>query len=321
MARQRNLVSKFTVHDHVPSACFATTYSCWAEFGTTRGAARGDVLLCQRTKDEKRGCVFPIVPRAKDVGMLHDNGFSVTILTKDRVEAITNPYLLAEDLLPERLAERRNLEKFKGDAGLLFRQTTLLEGYAPTSAARMESANAATEAKDWQRAAALWDELRREFPRNALYWIKAGEALSEAKFTQSAERILDEAVSLFPEHNWIAYRHIRLAHDSGNWIEAFARAEKLQQKSPDFWPAWVAAIDALVMLKRMHEAEDLAHQAVAKFPDEFWPNYWLSRLAAAHSDPPAAVQIWEELVNRFPTQSVAVDGLDAARQEIERRHG
>jgi len=312
LANEHNLVKKFTVHQFVPSACFATTRLWWAEFGATRGEPRGDVLLCERTKDEGRGCVFPIVPRAKDVGMLHDYGFSVTILTKDGVQAITNPYLLAEDLLPGPPLEPLKLERFEGDPSLLFRQSTLLEGYSPDKTVREELAAAASEAKDWRLSAALWDALREEFPKEPRYWLKAGEAFSEARITERAERILGEAARLFPDHNWIAYRHIRLAHDAANWAEAARRAESLRQASPDFWPGWVAGVDALVMLRRAQEAEDLARQAVGMFPDEFWPNYWLTRLRATHSDQEDALRIWADLVHRFPTEPVASEGLRAA---------
>ena len=200
IVEEQQLINKFTIHDFVPSACFGTTRRWWTEFGYTRGEPRGDVSLCRRTKDEGRGCVFPVVPRAKDVGMLHDYGFSVTIHTKEGVQATTNPYLLAEDLLPKQPVPRLNLERFQGDLGVLFRQTTLLEESSPPTSARVDAATAASQAKDWQRAAALWDELRVEFPEDALYWLKAGEAFSEARVLETAERILMEAVSRFPDH-------------------------------------------------------------------------------------------------------------------------
>ena len=200
LALEENLVNKFTVHQFVPSACFATTRRWWAEFRSTRGEPRGDVLLCNRTKEEGWGCVFPIVPRAKDVGMLHDYGFSVTIHSKDGVQAITTPYLTSEDLLSERPVRPSDLEQFEGDAGLLFRQTTLLEGYSPGKKAREQVATAASDAKDWGRAAAVWNALREEFPEEPRYWLRAGEAFCEARMIEPAERLLDEAVRLFPQH-------------------------------------------------------------------------------------------------------------------------
>ena len=310
-ALEQNLVNQFTVHQFVPSACFATTRRWWAEFRSTRGEPRGDVLLCNRTKEEGWGCVFPIVPRAKDVGMLHDYGFSVTIHSKDGVQAITTPYLTSEALLSERAVRPSDLEQFEGDAGLLFRQTTLLEGYSPGKKAREQVATAASDAKDWGRAAALWNALREEFPEEPRYWLKAGEALCEAKTIEAAERLLDEAVRLFPQHNWLAYRHVRVAHQAGKWGEAVARSERLRKEAPEFWPGWVAGVDALAMLRRGDEAKDLALRAVSRFPDEFWPNYWLARLRA-DGDPQGALHVWTELVSRFPEEPVAAAALKSA---------
>jgi tetratricopeptide (TPR) repeat protein len=319
LAEEQDLAHKFTTHDFVPSSCFATTRRWWAEFGNTRGEPRGDVSLCRRTKEEGRGCVFPIVPRAKDVGMLHDYGYSVTIHTREGVEAITRPYLLAEDLPLGRPIDHLNLESFQGDQGLLFRQTTLLEEMPLTRTARVDVATAASQAKDWQRAAALWDELRSEFPQDAFYWLKTGEALSEARMLEPAERIFGEALSLFPDHKWIGYHRIRAAQFAEDWREALKRAETLRAAAPDFWPAWVATADTLAMLGDADEAEEQASQAVARFPREFWPHYGLAKLQAARSDPHGAVRVWKKLVERFPAEKSAADALKAAAREAERK--
>src|SRR5205085_5183045 len=61
--------------------------------------------------------------------------------------------------------------------------------------ATVEAANAASAAKDWPRAAALWDELRAARPHDAHRWFAAGHAYSEARMLEQAERILGEAVT------------------------------------------------------------------------------------------------------------------------------
>jgi len=59
-----------------------------------------------------------------------------------------------------------------------------------TSGARTaEEAEAAEKARDWRRAATLWDQLRRAQPEEPLYWIKTGEACLEAgKALQTAKK-------------------------------------------------------------------------------------------------------------------------------------
>ena len=90
---------------------------------------------------------------------------------------------------------------------------------APASAssreARLTAAEAASEAKEWRRAAELWDELRAEFPENVRYWNKAGEAYCHAGVFERADLVLTEAIALFPENEWAAYWSIIVARRQG----------------------------------------------------------------------------------------------------------
>ena len=128
IASERHLLDKFGTLDFIPSSCFATSRSRWSEFGSTRGQPRGDFEVIRRCKQEGRRCAFPLVPRAKDVGMLHDFGYSVTLHTKEGVRSVKNTYLLADDLLPQGPLEPPRLEPFRGDPGALFAETTLRSG-------------------------------------------------------------------------------------------------------------------------------------------------------------------------------------------------
>jgi FkbM family methyltransferase len=123
-ASEEQLVDKYTPMQFIPSSSFATSGRRWAEFGETRGQPLGDEDVCERCRNENRYCLFPIVPRAKDIGMLHDLGYSVTIHTKAGVKEIKQTYLLAEDLLPCGPVPKIDLKRFTGDSGRLFRQTT-----------------------------------------------------------------------------------------------------------------------------------------------------------------------------------------------------
>ena len=303
--------------------------------------------------DEGRSCIFPIVPRAKDVGMLHDYGVSVTTHTKDGVQALTNPYVLAEDVIAERPIRYLRLTNFEGDSGLLFRQSTLLEGFprgnekttiaAPqptgmlasgsssqenvhvhanareafleeSELPRVKAAEVAAAAGDWSSAAAIWNELRCDFPGQVRYWLKEAQACIDGGVLNAAESLLDEALALFPNDRWVAYQRVRLARVQGDWSKASKGAEALRRSAPDFWPGWVEAAHALAGLNRDREAEDLARQAVANFPGEFWPNSALARLEASKSTAPDAVRIWAALVDRFPGEPNAAAALATAKR-------
>jgi len=92
--------------------------------------------------------------------------------------------------------------------------------------AKRDEATAASDARDWPRAAALWDELRAAQPQDPHWWFKAGEAYSEGRVLDRAEDILGEAVAQFPDHCWIAYRYAVLARYAGDFGEGLGRIEK-----------------------------------------------------------------------------------------------
>jgi tetratricopeptide (TPR) repeat protein len=181
------------------------------------------------------------------------------------------------------------------------------------------AADAATDAKDWVRAAELWDALRADLPHDPHRWFKAGEAYCEAGMLVDAERILSEAVVLFPDHLWIAHRHMVLPRRNSDWTEALQRAEKLREAAPHFWPAWVESADALAALGHVSQSEERRHQAVERFPDEFWPNYGVAKLTADRGDWAIAVRAWSELLIRFPSEAMASDGLRNSVEAAERK--
>jgi hypothetical protein len=61
----------------VLSTSFAVTREGWETFGPIRGRLYGDVALGQYFQDHGLTSVYPVMPRVKDVGMLHPEGFSV----------------------------------------------------------------------------------------------------------------------------------------------------------------------------------------------------------------------------------------------------
>jgi predicted Zn-dependent protease len=194
----------------------------------------------------------------------------------------------------------------------------LIEATAASSAnAAVDEASEATAARDWPRAAALWDELRAAQPRDPHHWFKAGEAYSEARLLEPADRILSEAAALFPDHRWIAYRYAIVARYAGDFGEALRRIEKLWHAAPDFWPAWVEYADALVRAGDRTEAEAIRRRAAERFPDEYWPNYAVAQLEAERSDPRDAMRIWLTLAERFPGQPATAAALKAVADMAE----
>jgi len=123
-AHELALFSKFVAHKFVPSTCFATTRDKWREFGQTRGQAMGDEDVCKRCLAEEKFCLFPVVPRVRDIGMLHDLGYSVMIHTKSGVRELKNTYLTSDML--DRCIDQAGFTPLPPDqAGLLYSQSSV----------------------------------------------------------------------------------------------------------------------------------------------------------------------------------------------------
>jgi len=185
---------------------------------------------------------------------------------------------------------------------------------AQPRATRVAAADAASNAKDWPLAITLWDGLRTDFPEDARYWHKTGEAYCHAGMFGPADRVLDEALARFPDDEWAAYWSIIVARRRADWVEALRRAEKMGRAFPDSWRPMVEAAEALTGLGRAAEAEEIRREALKRFPDEFWANFGVARLEVDRSDPQGAVRIWSELAARFPNQPAAAEALQAARE-------
>jgi hypothetical protein len=108
--------------EFVPSTCFMTTREIWKICANIRSFTRGPESLTQFLKPLERKTLAPLVPRASDVGMLHELGYSVAMLGAENVKEIKQTYLLSDGQL-----DLEKIKHFKGDAGLLYSASVLLD--------------------------------------------------------------------------------------------------------------------------------------------------------------------------------------------------
>ena len=98
MARDQDLISKYINRKELPPSCFVVTADKWAEWSGTRGMAGNAMgLLQRRLQEEGKTVLWPIVARARDVGMLHPKGYSMK-LRRGNVFAQKNTFLTSGDL-------------------------------------------------------------------------------------------------------------------------------------------------------------------------------------------------------------------------------
>jgi hypothetical protein len=246
------LGDKYIFFNFVPSTCFATSGRKWMNFSVTRGQPNGDVDLCTRCRVEEKRCIFPIVPRVKDIGMLHPDGYSVLIHTKDKVSSLKNCYLLS-DQVSMRQAQHPSYKPFDGHAGDLFSRSTLLRGFdyagvlkgplssPPRASTLLEAAREAGLKSDWATALNLWLELRdsgiivsevhtniglchlklgdKEIAKDVI--LKVLEEDPTDAFAQSIMAYIMEATNDLNEAGDIWYR-LRMRTDIPSWLRANA---------------------------------------------------------------------------------------------------
>jgi len=87
----------YEINNFLSSSIFATTKAIWnTEIRNLRGSINGEGVLNDAIQKNNWKSIYPVVPFAKDIGMLHDDGWSVAWHTKKGVREIKNVYLLAD---------------------------------------------------------------------------------------------------------------------------------------------------------------------------------------------------------------------------------
>jgi hypothetical protein len=126
-ARRRGYVHQWARYRHLPATCFGVTRDRWEIIGPIRGGPRGDVELCRVMGEKERFAIFPIVPRVKNVGMLHPDGYAVTVQGVAGVapDELFNTYVLSDEVLDE-IDPDAPLVPFAGKPGKLLRESTLV---------------------------------------------------------------------------------------------------------------------------------------------------------------------------------------------------
>lgn len=125
LASVRDLTPDYVRLKFLPSTCFATTREKWATFGEIRGHPRGAEEVCVLCREQNLFALFPVVARVKDIGMLHESGYSVGIHGAEGVREIKNTYLMADDLPPRAGPPRL----FTGNMDQLFQDSAKLTGF------------------------------------------------------------------------------------------------------------------------------------------------------------------------------------------------
>jgi tetratricopeptide (TPR) repeat protein len=95
-AAQPGIRNAYHLLNFVPSTCFGTTSEIWKLCANVRSFTRGPESLTRYMTTMGRKTVSPVVPRASDIGMQHELGYSVTLMGRANVKETKTTYLMAE---------------------------------------------------------------------------------------------------------------------------------------------------------------------------------------------------------------------------------
>lgn len=109
-----DLKSLYGELNFVPSTCFITKREIWNKVENIRAFIRGPESLSKFLVGMNKKTIFPLIPRASDIGMLHALGYSVKHLTLAGVKEFKNTYYLPdynEESLTINLASKELVDK------------------------------------------------------------------------------------------------------------------------------------------------------------------------------------------------------------------
>jgi hypothetical protein len=94
IVEENELHKYYTYFDFVPSSCLLYNFNIWNKIKETCNCSLGMDFLIDFCKKNNYKTLFPIVALCQDIGMLHDYGYSVRIIGKEKICQIKNSYII-----------------------------------------------------------------------------------------------------------------------------------------------------------------------------------------------------------------------------------
>ena len=179
-------------------------------------------------------------------------------------------------------------------------------------------ARVAMARRDWTLARERWAKLRDAFPDFAEGFSEGAKAAREAGRLDEAEALAREAAARFPE---VMSGHLTLAHVAmrrRDWTLARERWAKLRDAFPQHAEGFSGGAKAAMEAGRLDEAEALAREAVARFPEFVWGHLMLAHMAIRRRDWTLARERWAKLRDAFPQHAEGFSGGAKAAMEAGR---
>jgi tetratricopeptide (TPR) repeat protein len=162
----------------------------------------------------------------------------------------------------------------------------------------------------------LCSDIPRLFPANASAYTGAADQLVRLERFDEADRLLQVGMGACPDDPWVFHSYAWVALSRQDFLAALTRARDVCARFPSFAVGRANLITSLIAAGRNDDAEAAAAAAVNVFPDERWVLVGFASVAEARGDNEAALARWRAVLEKWPDEKLASDGIERLKTEL-----
>jgi tetratricopeptide (TPR) repeat protein len=157
----------------------------------------------------------------------------------------------------------------------------------------------ALDADDTRQATEIWKKLVLEHPAEAYRSPLALKVLIGLRRYDEATRAMRNGQQRSPNDPYFLGGLEAIARARGNNEEALAICNKLRKRFPGIVAGYTSAAQCLRALGRLDEADEMASEAIKRFPEDLLGFLEFARVANDRQDWEEALSRWQPLRDRF----------------------
>lgn len=143
-----------------------------------------------------------------------------------------------------------------------------LEHLPDVTAVFSKHAELAEARQDWSEADRRWAEVRMRFPRYSAGWLGGMRSLRELGELDAADKLIAASLDVIPRDMGLAFAWADVPRLRGDTLARLERWADIRTKHPDIPGAFSAGALALRDAGQMAEAEAVARDGCARFPND-----------------------------------------------------
>lgn len=171
--------------------------------------------------------------------------------------------------------------------------------------------------RDYAEGARRWEKVRKKLPTHWRGWVHGAVCLRELGRLDEADKLLDRALTMFPDRFECRLEKARTAESRGDWPAAIQLWEHIITRYQHS-AGQIGVAHALTKMGRADEAEERLKAARMLTPLVVEIPLALARLAQDRGDLDEAVRRWIFVRERFPLMPFGYEGALRLLNEMQR---